>query len=101
MGLFKNIKALFTVKKLKNLIQKEMEMDNQGIKSGWKTTEFWGKVSLQLVILYNTLTGHDIPQDIAVALLVSLEGLYVAGRSAVKAAKDFSVVFKKNDQKVG
>lgn len=94
MGIIGKIKALFAVRKL---IKEAGQMD--GTKPGWQTTEFWGKTLIQIVVLYNALSAKDIPIETATAIVAALEGIYVAGRSVVKAIKDVVVLWKKPAEK--
>ena len=79
MGLIAKIKAAFAVRKI---LKEATHMD--GIKAGWKTTEFWGKNLIQLVVIFNALSSKDIPIETATVIVASLEAVYVAGRSVVK-----------------
>lgn len=70
------IKALFAV----NTFKKEIQMD---IKSGWKTTEFWGKVAAQAATLWAAVGGF-IPPKYAAIIVVAAEGVYTIARTALK-----------------
>ena len=70
-------------------------MDETTLKPGWKTTEFWGKTIIQLVVVFNALSSKDIPVETATAIVAALEGIYIGGRSVVKAVKDIIVGWKK------
>lgn len=62
-----------------------------GIKPGIFTTEFLGKTAIQLVLLYNSLYHKNVDPQTAVLIITGLEGIYVAGRSIVKAAADLAL----------
>lgn len=70
-------------------------MDETTLRPGWKTTEFWGKTIIQLVVVYNALSSKDIPLDAATAIIAALEGVYIGGRSIAKAVKDIVAGWKK------
>lgn len=53
------------------------------MKPGWKTTEFWGKIALQIFALWGGVKGFVSP-DKAVAISAILESLYGIGRNVVK-----------------
>lgn len=89
MGIIAKIKAIFAVRKM---IKEATKMD--GIKTGWKTTEFWGKTIIQVVVIFNALSSRDIPIETATVVVAGLESVYVAGRSVVKAVKDALLAWK-------
>jgi hypothetical protein len=53
------------------------------MKPGYKTTEFWGKVVLQLITIIGALKG-TIDPDTATTATSILEGIYAIGRSVSK-----------------
>jgi hypothetical protein len=55
-------------------------------KPGVKTTEFWGKTLLQLVIILNMLFGLGIEMSAEQAMVIvgGLEGIYALVRGLVK-----------------
>lgn len=93
MGLIAKIKAAFAARKLLKSATREVTMDGQ-TKPGWQTTEFWGKAILQGVVIYNSLSRKDISPELAGQLVVGLEAVYIAGRSAVKGAKALAATVK-------
>jgi len=56
---------------------------NNGVKPGWKTTEFWGKVAMQLFTIWGMAKGLVTP-DKAVFVTTLLEGVYALARAIVK-----------------
>lgn len=89
MSIIARIKALFAVQKL---IKEATIME--GTKPGYKTTEFWGKTIIQLVVIFNALSAKDIPVESATAIIATLEGIYIGGRSLAKAVKDIVLTWK-------
>ena len=61
------------------------------IKSGWKTTEFWGKIVLQLIALLSAFRGLVNPEH-AVIIGSLLEFLYGCQRALVKQPSITTVV---------
>lgn len=53
------------------------------IKSGWKTSEFWGKMATQAGVLWAAVGGF-VPPKYAAVIVVSAEGLYLIARTALK-----------------
>jgi hypothetical protein len=90
MGLIAKVKALFAVRQI---VKEATKMDNT--KPGWRTTEFWGKTLIQLIVVYNSLSSKDIPVETATAIVAALEAVYIAGRSIVKGVKDIVAGLKK------
>lgn len=84
MGLIKNIKILFTVKKIFDMV-KEGKMTE-----GMKTSEFWGKIVVQVMTVITALSGM-IGDEWAVLIVSVLEGLYIIGRSIVKKTKGVDI----------
>lgn len=58
-----------------------------GPKPGWKTTEFWGKLAVQVMTLWGAVQGF-VPPKYAVIVSAGLEGVYNLGRVVVKAIND-------------
>lgn len=56
-------------------------------KPGYKTTEFYGKVLVQLVLAVNSIWGLGIEcsDETSWVIIGGLEGLYTMWRSAIKA----------------
>lgn len=93
MGLIAKIKAAMAARKILKEAGKEVRMDGE-TKPGWQTTEFWGKAMLQVVVIFNAFSSKDISPELASQLVVGLEGVYIAGRSGVKAAKAVAALLK-------
>lgn len=53
------------------------------IKSGWKTSEFWGKVAAQAGVIWAAVGGF-VPPKYAAIIVVSAEGIYTIARTALK-----------------
>lgn len=64
---------------------------------GIKSTEFWSKVVVQLVLIYNSLYKKNLDPQLALAIVGALEGIYPLARSVVKAAV---ILSEQNKQKV-
>jgi hypothetical protein len=58
-------------------------MDTTSTKPGWKTTEFWGKIAIQIFTLWSAGKGFVAPEK-AVLITSLLEGVYTLARSIVK-----------------
>ena len=84
MNLFQKIKILVKVNDAIKNIEETYKMDTTTVKPGWKTTEFWGKVALQVFAIYGTVSGF-LPPDKAMAGMAILEGVYMIARVIVKA----------------
>lgn len=94
LGIITKIKAALTINKYIKLATKEVKT-MEGVKVGWKTTEFWGKSLIQLITLYNTLIGGHIDPQLGLTIVAALEGVYGGGRSLVKAVKELVEGLKK------
>lgn len=94
MGLFAKIKAVLAARKILKEATKETKMDGEA-KPGWKSSEFWTKNIVQVVIIYNAMAKKNLDPQLAINLVVALEGVYTLGRTLVKAGKDFAAAFKK------
>lgn len=93
MNIFTKIRAIWKARKIINEAKTEVKtMD--GIKPGLLTTEFWTKNIIQLVVLANMFLKHDIPPEMALGIVAALEGLYMAGRTGIKAVKDIVSAIK-------
>lgn len=53
------------------------------IKTGWKTSEFWGKVAVQAATIWAAV-GQFVPAKYAVVVVVVAEGIYNIARTALK-----------------
>lgn len=81
MNLIEKIKLLF---KLNSLIGKELkEIKSMDIKSGWKTSEFWGKVAAQASVIWAAIGGF-VPAKYAAIIVVGAEGIYTIARTLLK-----------------
>lgn len=65
-------------------------MNSSGVvKPGWKTSEFWGKVFIQALILFSMSGSVELSPEVAeqygLQLIAGLEGAYIAGRNIVKS----------------
>lgn len=59
-------------------------MNTTTVTPGWKTTEFWGKVAVQIFTVYSMVSGL-IPADKAAIILGIMEATYGLARAIVKA----------------
>lgn len=81
MNLFEKIKLGFRLKAIVDNETKEIKaMD---IKSGWKTTEFWGKVATQAAVIWSAVGGF-VPPKYAAIIVITAEGIYTIARTALK-----------------
>lgn len=97
MNLIQKLKALWAAKKLVSEAQKEIKtMD--GVKPGWQTTEFWGKTIVQLVVVYNMITGAKIDPALGTQIVATIEAVYHALRAAIKVAREFAQAVKSKGQ---
>ena len=78
------VKSVIAAWKLLRQANKEVIVDGES-KPGWKTTEFWGKVVVQIIILVNSMQGADVDPQMAVAAIAGVEAVYALSRSLVKA----------------
>lgn len=86
MNLFQKIKLALAGKSLiEDAIKEARIMD--GVKPGWKTTEFWGKIAVQVMSIWGMAKGF-VPPQYAIIGTVGLEALYNIGRIVVKAVAD-------------
>lgn len=92
-SLIQKIKVLLAARKLVKDAKREVKMNGE-TKPGWQTTEFWGKVLIQLVLVFNAFSSHDISIEQATLLITALEGIYMTVRSLVKSAKDVAGLAK-------
>lgn len=84
MGIIDKIKLAF---RLKGVVETELkEIKTMDIKSGWKTTEFWGKVALQAAAIW-TAVGGFVPPKYAVIVVAVAEGLYGGIRGILKISQ--------------
>src|SRR5882724_1638654 len=86
MNIFNEIKALFALKSASENIYKEAVIMN-GTKPGWKTTEFWGKVGVQVMTLWGAVSGF-VPPKWAIVISTGLEATYAICRTTAKAVSD-------------
>jgi len=85
MNIFQQIKLLLLLKKVGKEIKegwsKEVKMN--GVKPGWKTTEFWLVVVANLMNVVGALKGLVKPEIATIAVTV-LDGLYAILRTFAK-----------------
>lgn len=53
------------------------------IKSGWKTSEFWGKVAAQAAVIWAAIGGF-VPPKYAAIIVVAGESVYTIARTVLK-----------------
>lgn len=81
MNFIEKIKLLF---KLNTVINSEIkEIKSMDIKSGWKTSEFWGKVAAQAATIWAAVGGF-VPPKYAAVIVVAAEGIYTIARTLLK-----------------
>lgn len=80
MNYFKFIPALW---KTKGLVEQDIKEDRMDIKSGWKTSEFWGKVAMQAATIWAAVGGF-VPPKYAAIIVVVAEGIYTIARTVLK-----------------
>lgn len=68
-----------------------------GIKSGWKTSEFWGKVAVQVATMWGAVQGF-VPPKYAVIIALAGEAIYTFARTGLKIVQ--AVQSAKSDQTV-
>lgn len=81
MNIIEKIKLLFSVNSLINAEIKELK--SMDIKSGWKTSEFWGKVAAQAATIWASVGGF-IPPKYAAVIVVGGEAIYTIARTLLK-----------------
>ncbi len=59
------------------------EIKTMDFKSGWKTSEFWGKVAVQATTLWAAVGGF-VPPKYAVIVVAVAEGIYTIARTVLK-----------------
>jgi hypothetical protein len=64
-----------------------MTTPTDAARSGLQTTELWGKLLVQVILLANALfgLGIDIPDELALQLVAGMEGAYTIGRAITKS----------------
>jgi hypothetical protein len=88
MSLFGNLKAAWKNRKAIKAVSKAVdEIKEARVKDGYKTSEFWGKTLVQLIVVLNTLKGSDVNPELALVLVAGVEAAYAIGRSLVKVFK--------------
>ena len=87
MNIFQKISTLWKVTTMGEEIVKEAKMPTASGKPGWKTTEFWGKVGVQVMALWGAVQGF-LPPKTAVVIGVGLEAVYTICRTVAKAVSD-------------
>lgn len=76
--MFAKIKALLKINSLKNEAFREVKMDN-GVKPGWRTSQFWLTVLSQVPMIACTLKGHESVPCIVLAAVTTC--IYTVGRT--------------------
>jgi hypothetical protein len=80
---FKFVAILFKEKALiSNVISEGKKMD--GVKAGWKTSEFWFSVVIPKTLLTVGYLKGVIPPAIYAWAMASIAGIYILGRSGLK-----------------
>jgi len=96
VNIFKKIKLAFQARQLMKDATKEVKtMD--GVKPGWKTTEFWGKTVVQGVVIYNTFFNKNLDPQLAVQIVSTIEAIYHGLRALVKAVQGLKAQVKGPD----
>lgn len=83
MNIFDAAKAYFAAKRALTNIEEAYKMDTTTVKPGWKTTEFWGKVAVQVFGVVGAIKGF-LPVNLATLIVAGLEGVYSIARAVVK-----------------
>jgi hypothetical protein len=83
MGIFSEIKTLLALRDFFENIKGANTMNTTPVKPGWQTTEFWGKVAVQVFMLFGAAKGFLSP-DKAALIAAVLESVYGIARSVVK-----------------
>lgn len=70
------------------------------VKPGSKSTEFWGKLVVQAVVLLNSWFDVSVEMDLptAVTIVAGMEALYMVVRGAVKASSYKTVTIIDNTE---
>lgn len=80
MTIIDKLKLLF---RLNSMIGELKEMTSMDIKSGWRTSEFWGKVAAQAATIWAAVGGF-VPPKYAAIIVVGAEGIYTIARTLLK-----------------
>ena len=59
---------------------------------GIQTSEFWGKVGVQVLVALAGMFHKDVSPEKALIIVGSLEAIYAAGRSLVKAIRSIQPI---------
>ena len=59
---------------------------------GIQTSEFWGKVGVQVLVALAGMFHKDVSPEKALIIVGSLEAIYAAGRSLIKAVRSISLI---------
>lgn len=87
MNIIDKIKLLF---KLNSIVNTELkEIKTMDIKSGWKTSEFWGKIAVQAATIWAAVGGF-VPPKYAAIVVVAGEGIYTIARTLLKIYQTIS-----------
>lgn len=81
MNIIDKVKLLL---KLNTVFNQELkEIKTMDIKTGWKTSEFWGKVAAQAATIWAAVGGF-VPPKYAAIIVVGAEGMYTIARTVLK-----------------
>lgn len=81
MSIIDKIKLLFTLNRV--ISDEAKEIKSMDLKSGWKTTEFWGKVAIQAAAIWASI-GQFVPAKWGVAIVAGGEAMYMVIRGVLK-----------------
>lgn len=81
MNIIDKVKLLFSLNGVFNTEIKEIK--TMDIKSGWKTSEFWGKVATQATMIWGAIGGF-VPPKYAIIVVAVAEGIYTIARTVLK-----------------
>lgn len=84
MTIFEKIKAALAVNSFVNNVTTEVK--SMDIKSGWKTSEFWSKIAVQVTVLWGAIQGF-VPPKWAAVIAVAGEAVYTIARTALKVVQ--------------
>jgi hypothetical protein len=87
--MFKKIKEIIAIIQILGLFKKLKEAfmnNNNGVKPGWKTSEFWLGIFSIIVTIYSKVQGI-IPPELMVKVIAILSGVYMIARGIAKLTK--------------
>lgn len=94
MSLIQKIKLFWEARKLAKAATTEVKT-MEGIKPGWKSTEFWGKTVMQVIVLLNMYTGFKMDPKLGLEIVSAIEVAYTTWRSLIKIAQQIREAFAK------